>query len=71
MSEANTRLPKFRDEAEEAKWWFENQDLVLQIFQKAEAEGRLGHGTAVKRLAAKSTTIRLDPADVSLAKTQA
>lgn len=76
MSEEIAKLPKFKDEAEEAKWWFDNQDIVLKMFQKAKAEGRLGHGTvmkqlAEKRLAAKSTTIRLDPADVSLAKSQA
>ncbi len=76
MSEEITKLPKFKDEAEEAQWWFDNQDIVLKMFQKAEAEGRLGHGTvmkqlAEKRLAAKSTTIRLDPSDVSLAKSQA
>lgn len=54
------------------------------MFQKAEAEGRLGHGTAMKQAAARqqaaklaagsvavSTTIRLDPADVSLARIQA
>lgn len=76
MSEQIAKLPKFKDEAEEAQWWFDNQDIVLQMFQKAKAEGRLGHGTVMKqleekRLAAKSTTIRLDPSDVSLAKSQA
>ena len=70
-----TSIPKFQNEAEEADWWFNNQDFVLRLFEKASAEGRLGHGTAKKQMAerqaAKSTTIRLDEQDLSLAKTQA
>ncbi len=69
-------MPAFSNEREEAKWWEANPEFVLQELKKTKAEGRLGHGTvmkqlAEKRLAAKSTTIRLDPSDVSLAKSQA
>ena len=76
MSEEIAKLPKFKNETEETQWWFDNQTIVLEMFEKAKAEGRLGHGTvmkqlAEKRLAARSTTIRLDPSDVSLAKSQA
>ncbi len=75
MLKLETTIPKFKSEAEEADWWFNNQDYVLQLFQKAAAEGRLGQGTAKKRFAEKqaaiSTTIRLDPSDLSLAKQQA
>ena len=53
-----------------------NPDYILQEFSRAKAEGRLGHGTAARQMAeikeaAKSTTIRLDPTDISLAKAQA
>ncbi len=75
MSKEETKIPKFKNESEEAAWWFNNQDYVLRLFQKAAAEGRLGHGTAMRQMAekqaAKSTTIRLDPMDLSLAKTLA
>jgi predicted DNA binding CopG/RHH family protein len=47
----------------------------LQEFERAKAEGRLGHGTALKRAAekqaARSMTIRLDEDDLSLARRQA
>jgi predicted DNA binding CopG/RHH family protein len=75
MLQEKPKIPKFENEAEEAAWWFNNQDHVLKLFEKAAAEGRLGHGTAMRemaaRQAAKSTTIRLDPDDLSLAKAQA
>lgn len=75
MSKEKPKVPKFENESEEAAWWFNNQDHVLSLFERAAAEGRLGHGTAMRQMAerqaAKSTTIRLDPADLSLAKAQA
>src|SRR5271156_3744050 len=75
MLKLKTTIPKFKSESEEADWWFNNQDYVLEFFQKAAAEGRLGQGTAKKRFTEKqpaiSTTIRLDPTDLSLAKQQA
>jgi predicted DNA binding CopG/RHH family protein len=70
-----TRPPRFKNEKEEAEWWDNNPEFILQEFKRAAAEGRLGHGTAKKqfaeRQAAISTTIRLDPTDLSLAKQQA
>jgi hypothetical protein len=42
-------LPDFKSEAEEAKWWFDNQDELLKDFEQAAAEGRLGCGTATLR----------------------
>ena len=68
-------MPRFATEQEEAEWWDRHPDFLLQELVQAKAEGRLGHGTAIKkaaeRQAAKSTTIRLDPSDISLAKIQA
>jgi len=42
-------LPDFKDEAEEARWWFENQDMLNEQFIKAAAEGRLGRGMVARR----------------------
>jgi hypothetical protein len=89
MTEAKTaksdlKIPAFATEAEEAKWWFENDDLIGAEFEKAAKEGRLGRG-GVRRLFAEkgisfkeptsapipSTTIRLDPEDIAIARVQA
>ena len=64
-------LPDFKSEAEEAKWWFDNQDELLKDFEKAAAEGRLGRGTAARIGGIPTTTIRLDPDDIALARDQA
>ena len=75
-------LPDFKSEAEEAKWWFENEDLIAAEFEKAAKEGRLGRG-GIRRLFAEkgipfkepkptpTTTIRLDPDDIAKARVQA
>ena len=79
---SNFQLPKFANEDEEAKWWFDNRELVSDEFQKAAAEGRLKRG-GVRRLFAErgipfpepqplpTTTIRLDPEDIAKARVQA
>jgi hypothetical protein len=75
------KLPKFANEDEEAKWWFENQELIADEFEKAAKEGRLKRG-GVRRLFAErgipfpepqpqplpTTTIRLDPEDIAKAR---
>lgn len=69
------KIPRFKNESAEAKWWFDNQDKLLAVFENAAAEGRLGRGTALRKLAEKratrATTIRLDTEDISLARAQA
>ncbi len=76
------KLPKFENEDEEAKWWFENQEVVFAEFQKAAKEGRLGRGGIRHLFAEKgipfkepsptpTTTIRLDPDDIAKARVQA
>jgi hypothetical protein len=79
---SDLKIPKFATEAEEAKWWFDNQELTFKEFQKAAKEGRLGRG-GVRRLFAEkgipfkepaltpTTTIRLDPDDIAKARVQA
>jgi predicted DNA binding CopG/RHH family protein len=61
----------FANEAEEAAWWEAREDALAGEFEKASVEGRVGVGTAAKRAALPSTTIRLDPADIALARKQA
>ncbi|MGC9222403.1 MAG: hypothetical protein ACP5E2_00680 [Terracidiphilus sp.] len=79
---SDLKIPKFATEAEEAKWWFENDGKVFEEFKKAAMEGRLGRG-GVRRLFAEkgipfkeptptpTTTIRLDPDDIAEARVQA
>ncbi len=64
-------LPEFASEAEEAKWWFDHQDEILNDFEKASKEGRLLRGPAARVGALPTTTIRLDPVDIEMARTQA
>jgi predicted DNA binding CopG/RHH family protein len=64
-------IPEFKSEEEEARWWAENQDLLLDEFKAAAKEGTLGRGTLARRGQTPTTTIRLDPSDIELAKIQA
>ncbi len=64
-------VPKFASEAEEAQWWFDNQDLLAEEFELAGKEGRLGHGRAIQRALAASESVRPNPEDVELARKQA
>jgi len=78
---SDLKVPAFATEAEEAKWWYDNRDKVSGEFEKAAKEGRLGRG-GIRRLFAEkgipfkepnpapipSTTIRLDPEDIAIAR---
>jgi hypothetical protein len=81
---SDLKVPKFTTEAEEAKWWFDNQDKVFEEFKKAAKEGTLGRGGARRLFAERgipfpeekatptpTTTIRLDPSDIAAARVQA
>ena len=65
------QTPEFKDEAEEARWWADNQDLLVQEFKQAAVDGTLRRGTAARGGITPNTTIRLDPADIELARCQA
>lgn len=76
------KIPKFATEAEEAKWWYDNRNLLSEEFEKAAKEGRLQRGGVQRLLAERgiaapqpqplpSTTIRLDPEDIAKARIQA
>jgi predicted DNA binding CopG/RHH family protein len=68
MKEKNPKIPEFENEDQEAQWWAKNPDLILARFESAAAENRLGRGTAARRGLTPTTTIRLDPGDISRAK---
>jgi hypothetical protein len=82
-AKSDLKIPAFATEAEEAKWWFENDDKIGAEFEKAAKEGRLGRGGARRLFAEKgipfpeplktpaptpTTTIRLDPDDIAKAR---
>ena len=68
-------IPQFTSEAEEAQWWFDHRQELAQAFQDAADKGQLQSGS-VARIAREraatgsipTTTIRLDPDDVSMAR---
>ncbi len=68
---AKILTPEFKNEQEEADWWDNNQGLIVKEFVEAAKDGTLGRGTLAKRGLTPTTTIRLDPADVEMAKVQA
>ena len=52
------RMPKFKSETEEAKWWDGNPDFIADRFEKAAKEGLIVRGLP-GRGATQSVTIRL------------
>ena len=69
--EKTLKTPDFKSEEEEATWWDNNQNLLLEKFEESAKDGTLGRGTLARRGQTPTITIRLDPADVELAKVQA
>ncbi len=65
------KTPNFKNEEEEAAWWAKNQSLLLNEFTQSAKDGTLGRGTLARRGLTPTTTIRLDPKDIELAKAQA
>ena len=62
------QTPEFKNEAEEAAWWDSHPDETLAIFEQAAQDGTLGRGTLSRRSQTAATSIRLDAADIELAK---
>lgn len=71
MKEKMLQIPEFENEDQEAQWWAKNPDFILAQFESAIAEKRLGRGTTARGGLTPTTTIRLDPSDISRAKSQA
>ena len=68
-------VPKFKTEAEEAQWWFDNREKVEDALINAMDNGTIRRGT-VQRLtsearASRNVTIRMAEADLNLARKQA
>ena len=65
------KVPKFKNESEEAHWWDSQGKNITHAFKRAAAEGRLGRGTAKRKGATPTTTIRLEAEDIARARVQA
>ena len=63
------QTPDFKSEAEEAAWWDSHPDETLAMFEQAAKDGTLGRGTLARRTQTAATSIRIDTADIELAKT--
>jgi predicted DNA binding CopG/RHH family protein len=75
MGEQTTmKMPKFKTEAEEAQWVYENRNRLGEEFAQAMCEGKTTRLTREKLLArieaskAKAVNIRLPEADLQLAR---
>jgi predicted DNA binding CopG/RHH family protein len=68
-------VPKFKTEADEAQWWFDNREKVERALLEAMDNGSVRRGTpqrlATESRAAKNVTIRMMEADLELARKQA
>ena len=62
------QTPEFQTESEEAAWWDGHPDETLAIFEQAVKDGTLGRGTLTRRAQTAATSIRLDTADIEMAK---
>jgi hypothetical protein len=71
MATPGLKHPTFANEAEEAQWWFEHPDLLLENFERAEAEGTLGRGRAMQRALAADNAIQLGEEDAAKARAAA
>ncbi len=68
------KAPDFKSEQEEAEWWdsAEGRAAILEGFQEALHDGTVRLGTLKRKGGlTPTTTIRLDPQDIELAKAQA
>jgi predicted DNA binding CopG/RHH family protein len=67
--------PKFKTEAEEAQWWYDNRDKVEDTLIDAMDKGTIQRGAAQrltsKARASRNVTIRMAEADLDLARKQA
>src|SRR5713226_7467247 len=67
--------PKFKTEAEEAQWWYDNRERVEGALIKAIDNGTIRRGAAQRLTrearASRNVTIRMAEADLDLARKQA
>jgi len=69
------QVPKFRTEAEEAQWWYDNRAKVEDALINAMDSGTIRRGTAERLTnqarASRNVTIRMAEVDLDLARKQA
>ncbi len=68
---SKSEMPAFSSEAEEAAWWPAQEDRLADELERRAAAGQLTRGSVVRRAALPTTTIRLAPQDIELARAQA
>ena len=68
-------VPKFKTEAEEAQWWFDNREKIEDGLIRAMDNGTIRRGTAQRLTrearSSRNVTIRMVEADLELARKQA
>lgn len=64
MKEA-LKIPQFKSETEEAAWYPQQEDAIMQAFEGARAAGQL------RRRGSQAITLRMDLEDLELARKQA
>jgi predicted DNA binding CopG/RHH family protein len=65
------KIPKFKNQSEEAQWWNSQGKNITRAFAQISAEGRLDRAAAKRKGATPTTTIRLDAEDIARARYQA
>ena len=68
-------VPKFKTEAEEAQWWYDNREKLEDALINAMDNGTIRRSTAQRLTsearASRNVTIRMAEADLDLARKQA
>ncbi len=65
------KVPKFKNESEEAQRWDSQGKNITRAFERAAAQECLGRATAKRKGTTPTTTIRLDAEDIARARIQA
>jgi predicted DNA binding CopG/RHH family protein len=61
-------VPTFATDAEESAWWYAHRDIVNAQIGEALEQGRYTRGVTDRRGNTPTTSIRLDPVDISRAR---
>jgi predicted DNA binding CopG/RHH family protein len=61
-------VPKFATDAEESAWWYDHRETVNEQVVEALQQGRFTRGVTDRRGNTPTTSIRLDPVDISRAR---
>ena len=67
---SRTRIPRFKSERDEAKWWDAHPEVISELFLRAKKEGRIKR-LPVIRGATRPVTLRLPIADMEAAQEMA